>query len=229
MPETIRELKKSLEESLDDYLFSRQERREFRLLKSGLNLTNHQKRLLMSYAKDLAISKSDSKPSADLLEWLAHFYSIMNEVEEKKIAAPKVCFSPGIACREAICSQLRFAKNQIDICVFTISDDEITEEILAAHRRKKDIRIITDDEKAFDLGSDIDRIKRVGIKVLTDRSPVHMHHKFALIDNETVLTGSYNWTRSAATHNYENIVLMQDPAVSKAYEQEFDRLWKKLS
>jgi phosphatidylserine/phosphatidylglycerophosphate/cardiolipin synthase-like enzyme len=97
-----------------------------------------------------------------------------------------------------------------------------------AHRRGVDISIITDDDKSFDLGSDINRLDRMGLDVITDRSPVHMHHKFALFDEDTVLTGSYNWTRSAADHNYENIIVLKDPIVFAAYEREFKRLWKQL-
>jgi phosphatidylserine/phosphatidylglycerophosphate/cardiolipin synthase-like enzyme len=33
------------------------------------------------------------------------------------------------------------------------------------------------------------------------------HHKFALFDNARLLTGSYNWTRSAPEHNHENFVV----------------------
>lgn len=55
-----------------------------------------------------------------------------------------------------------------------------------------------------------------------------MHHKFAIIDNEAVLTGSYNWTRSAANYNHENILITHDRDTVLAYCQEFDKLWKEM-
>ena len=53
------------------------------------------------------------------------------------------------------------------------------------------------------------RLARSGIAVAFDSSPHHMHHKFAIFDLTRLLTGSYNWTRSAAESN----------------EEEFDILW----
>jgi phosphatidylserine/phosphatidylglycerophosphate/cardiolipin synthase-like enzyme len=53
-----------------------------------------------------------------------------------------------------------------------------------------------------------------------------MHHKFALFDRETLLTGSYNWTRSAGEVNQENLVVTSDAHLVAAFVQEFEQLWK---
>jgi len=52
-----------------------------------------------------------------------------------------------------------------------------------------------------------------------------MHHKFCLIDGQTLITGSYNWTFGASLHNQENIVVIQNDKTSfEQYRQEFQRL-----
>ena len=84
------------------------------------------------------------------------------------------------------------------------------------------MRIITDDAKADDLGSDIDRLGRPGIAVRVDRSPFHMHHKFAIVDGATLLTGSYNWTRGAARDNEENLIVTDEPRLVSAFASTFD-------
>jgi phosphatidylserine/phosphatidylglycerophosphate/cardiolipin synthase-like enzyme len=91
------------------------------------------------------------------------------------------------------------------------------------------IRIITDDEKVDDHGSDIKRLAAAGIEVRIDNSVNHMHHKFALFDNRRVLTGSYNWTRSAADDNQENILLTDDKRAVAAYRDEFEKLWAAMN
>ena len=53
----------------------------------------------------------------------------------------------------------------MDVCVFTITDDRISEAIVRAHQRKVAIRVISDNDKAFDPGSDIDRLRRLGVDV----------------------------------------------------------------
>ncbi|MGO9269343.1 MAG: phospholipase D-like domain-containing protein [Terriglobia bacterium] len=52
-----------------------------------------------------------------------------------------------------------------------------------------------------------------------------MHHKFALIDETIVLTGSYNWTDESEEDNYENLLILREPAVIAIYRLEFEKLW----
>jgi mitochondrial cardiolipin hydrolase len=90
------------------------------------------------------------------------------------------------------------------------------------------LRIITDNEKAFDEGSDIIRLRQAGVAVRVDQSPYHMHHKFAIFDHERLLTGSYNWTRGASEHNEENFVILGDRRLITAFNTTFERLWNRL-
>jgi phosphatidylserine/phosphatidylglycerophosphate/cardiolipin synthase-like enzyme len=137
----------------------------------------------------------------------------------------KVFFSPGDQCRDAIIHHLDNSLSSIKICVFTISDDRISDMILHRHARGMKIQIITDNDKCYDLGSDIEKLCKAGIEVRVDKTPYHMHHKFAIIDNKTVLTGSYNWTLSAARYNHENILVTSDKDVVSKFKGEFDKLW----
>jgi phosphatidylserine/phosphatidylglycerophosphate/cardiolipin synthase-like enzyme len=133
-------------------------------------------------------------------------------------------FSPGEECRQRIINTLNSAVRNIDICVFTISDDSITETIIERHGQGIPVRIISDNDKAFDRGSDLFRLRERGIEIRFDAGPAHMHHKFAVMD-ETLLTGSYNWTRSAAQRNYENILVTNERGLLKEFTKEFDQLW----
>lgn len=51
-----------------------------------------------------------------------------------------------------------------------------------------------------------------------------MHHKFCVIDNQTVITGSFNWSKKAETSNHENITISQDELLAKAFCQEFYKI-----
>ncbi|PIQ22873.1 MAG: endonuclease [Cytophagales bacterium CG18_big_fil_WC_8_21_14_2_50_42_9] len=141
----------------------------------------------------------------------------------------KAYFSPGDACLNAIISSINGAQSIIKICVFTISDDRITRAILQVHRRGIKIKILTDNEKLHDKGSDIRELAQAGVPVRIDNTSNHMHHKFALLDNQTVLTGSYNWTRSAAQYNHENLIISDDKTLAQDFGREFDRLWNEMT
>jgi phosphatidylserine/phosphatidylglycerophosphate/cardiolipin synthase-like enzyme len=90
------------------------------------------------------------------------------------------------------------------------------------------LRVLTDNDKAFDRGSDIEEIGRAGVPVKVDRTPFHMHHKFAIFDRTRLINGSYNWTRGAANDNMENLVDTADPALVAAFAAHFEQLWAKL-
>jgi mitochondrial cardiolipin hydrolase len=115
------------------------------------------------------------------------------------------------------------------VCVFTITDDRLADALLAAHRRGVAIRVLTDNDKAHDLGSDIERIAAAGVAVRIDRTPFHMHHKYAIFDGRRLLNGSYNWTRGAARDNQENVVVTDDPALVARFAAAFEALWGQLA
>lgn len=140
----------------------------------------------------------------------------------------RVYFSPHDDCVAAIQEFIRQARQTLDVCVFTVADNRLSDELLAAHRRGVRVRLLTDNEKLFDRGSDVRMLQEAGIAVHVDESRNHMHHKFALSDDGLVLTGSYNWTRSAAELNLENLLISPDPALIAAYATEFARLWAEL-
>ncbi len=146
-----------------------------------------------------------------------------------KSAEARVYFSPQDECVAAIQEFIREAHQTLDVCVFTVADNRLTDELLAAHRRGVRVRLLTDNDKLTDRGSDVRAIEAAGIPVRIDRTDNHMHHKFALADNHLVLTGSYNWTRSAAEYNLENLLISPDPALVSRYVGEFARLWAELA
>jgi phosphatidylserine/phosphatidylglycerophosphate/cardiolipin synthase-like enzyme len=52
-----------------------------------------------------------------------------------------------------------------------------------------------------------------------------MHHKFAILDQQSVLTGSYNWTLESENENHENLVILEEAPLVAAYAKEFEALW----
>ncbi|HXH50797.1 MAG TPA: phospholipase D-like domain-containing protein [Terriglobia bacterium] len=52
-----------------------------------------------------------------------------------------------------------------------------------------------------------------------------LHHKFAVLDRQIVLTGSYNWTVESEEQNFDHMLILRDPDLVLAYQQEFERLW----
>ena len=166
-----------------------------------------------------------------LLDWLEDVVKATRQAGQgaAKMGVAEAYFSPGEDCPRAIEGLLRHARRSADVCVFTITDDRLADALIDANRRGVAVRVITDNSKAEDLGSDVDRLERAGMPLRVDRSPFHMHHKFLVVDGQTLLTGSYNWTRGAARDNEENLIVTDEPRLVLAFAAAFDRLWAKLS
>lgn len=187
-------------------------------------------RQLRNRAFAMARAKTTDTAQHDLLQWVEGVVRALDTARTPSGALRQsACFSPGHDCRETIQSHLRAAKRSVDLCVFTISDDRISAEILAAHARGLRLRLLTDNEKEHDAGSDIARLRDGGINTVVDRTRAHMHHKFAIVDGAWLLNGSYNWTRSASEVNEENLVISNDPRLVAAFQAQFDALWGALS
>lgn len=56
-----------------------------------------------------------------------------------------------------------------------------------------------------------------------------MHHKFAIVDNDILITGSTNWTMSAFFGNFDHIIVTNQHSLVKPFIDEFNRLWKTFS
>lgn len=214
-----------LAETLEDRRLSRSERTALRKLVRDRGLDN---RALERFRRRAFVAADEAakggRPTGDILEWLEDTVrALLPQVEPPRAES---YFSPGETCLRAILASIRNARSSIDVCVFTITDDRISDALLDAHKGGAKVRIISDDDKSEDRGSDLDRFERAGIDTRTDRTEAHMHHKFAIFDRDTLLTGSYNWTRSAERANQENVVLTDDPRLTGDFQGCFDRLWR---
>jgi phosphatidylserine/phosphatidylglycerophosphate/cardiolipin synthase-like enzyme len=209
------------------------------------NVTTDQTRGLARHGAFEAAKAAVSDPNAaELIEWLEDVMRVLvPNVTPRGADAPRspatedlAFFAPGERCLQQITHRFNSCRRTADVCVFTITDDRITRAILDAHRRGVVVRIISDNEKCHDPGSDIHRLREAGIAVKLDdhRGPAepgitgHMHHKFAIFDGTRLVNGSYNWTRGAADMNFENLIDTADAKLIAAFAAEFTRLWDRF-
>jgi len=221
------DLIKLLTQSIEDDFLSKAERKSLKELIAERPIDEHQLNFLRSKIYELANEKVTPANYKFMVEWIKDANSALSATN-KPTSTSDAYFSPGDTCRNVIIQQIRSAVNQLQICVFTISDDMITDAIVTSHKRGTRIKIITDNDKSLDEGSDIEQLANAGIAVKMDRTPNHMHHKFMLVDGKALITGSYNWTRSAARFNHENILLTTEAGVIKSFVKEFDQLWQEM-
>lgn len=219
----MKDILNELEASIEDEYFSRSEKKSIRSMVAEFRPSDHDLSVLRSKVFDMANARINAENFSFIMQWVENACKAL--IVSVKEEGDEVYFSPGKSCRAAILNQIQTASNSLDICVFTISDDFIANALVLAYKRNLKVRIITDNDKTEDKGSDIDRFHKEGLDVKIDDTSHHMHHKFMVVDGKVAITGSYNWTRSAAKFNHENLLLTRDQAVVKAFKKEFEDLW----
>ncbi len=218
-------LDRQLRDSVQDLTLSTQEKTELREL--GNELPPDRIRFLRNRAFDIAREQMAANPaeSLPLLKWVEQIVRTLDVAVDVPDAQTSIYFSPGDACMQRLRSLCAGARQTMDICVFTISDDRLSDVILDAHKRGVQVRIISDNDKVYDDGNDIRRLHEAGIVVHVDHSQYHMHHKFALFDGKQLANGSFNWTRTATEYNDENLVVTNDRNLVRSFVQQFEVLW----
>ena len=223
------ELDQALRATLDDGRLSRAERQALSEVLQETPLDGAWLGQLRARAFALARERATEPRALEALTWVEELVKLLAHLAEPaSVAASQAYFSPGDACLKAVLGQLERSRKSADICVFTITDDRIARAILDAHARRVAVRIITDNDKQYDGGSDVARLRGAGIALKVDETEHHMHHKFAVLDGVTLLNGSYNWTRSAGAFNDENLVVTSEPKLVQAFLRQFNALWDRL-
>ncbi|NQZ57334.1 MAG: endonuclease [Lentisphaeraceae bacterium] len=230
MGKAMKEFDQILEKIFSDNKYSRSEKNALEHVIETKNFNERELALLRSQLFDSVREHFTKKEDRSIISCLENILkTLLPKPAPHTASAVETFFSPGNDCLKAIRTQIRQARSSIDICIFTISDDRISKEIISAWERGIKVRIVSDNDKQYDRGSDIKRLQQEGIPVVTDLTDNHMHHKFAIFDKCIVLCGSYNWTRSAAIYNNEDILVLDNPTSVAAFRGEFEKLWKEFN
>lgn len=219
-----RELDRIFQQTLHDRRLSRGERQALAALFAELDPGSEERAAFLGRAFEVAAGAMSRQADREVLHWLLAVTKTVTLTGAAGTA--EALFEPRQDCAARLRSLIADSAANIDVCVFTFTDNTLAAAILAAQDRGLSVRLITDDEKSLDPGSDVFRLRDAGIEVRFDGSVDHMHHKFAVFDRRTVVTGSYNWTRSAAENNHENLLITDQTHLVTAFRDEFEHLWE---
>lgn len=221
-------LDQTLREHVADLKLDDEERFELRELGTRIDAERmrYMRNRAFAMARDLVLAEPSN--AVAVLRWLEQVVKTLDLSMVTAAAGTTAYFTPGDSCLRKLRELCRGARRTIDVCVYTIADDRLSDELAQAHRRGIRVRIISDNDKRFDTGSDVTLLADKGIPVRLDDTPFHMHHKFALFDGEILANGSFNWTRSASSSNQENLVVARDAYLVRCFGGQFEELWAKF-
>ena len=131
-------------------------------------------------------------------------------------AAVAVCFEPEEDCIAFAVDAIDRAESQILVNAYTLTTGSgIVEALIQAKQRDVDVKLIADKTTPCERGSGIEPLAHAGVPIWIDRGVRIAHAKAMVIDRKVTLTGSTNWTASAA-RNSEDLNLIASEAVAAA-------------
>lgn len=133
-----------------------------------------------------------------------------------------VYFSPKGGCTEAIVSEINRAKSEILVQAYSFTSEKIAIALVDAHTRGVSIQIILDKSQVTARLSAAAFTSSNGIPTFIDRKHAIAHNKVMIIDNLTVITGSFNFTKAAEESNAENLLIVRSSALAQLYRDSWN-------
>lgn len=135
-------------------------------------------------------------------------------------------FSPDDGAADEIIAKIEQAEESIHFAAFSFTSDDIAAALIERANHGVEVSgILEHNQVKSNQGTEFDRLVAAGIEVRLDANRDHMHHKFFVIDEQIVITGSYNFSRSAEERNDENVLIIHDKDIAKTYIEEFNRIF----
>ena len=135
----------------------------------------------------------------------------------------QVYFSPGDSPTAEIIKTLDSAKKTIHVQAFSFTSAPIAAALKNAHDRGVAVKVILDKSQHSERYTSATFLKRAGIHVWIDRKHAIQHNKVMIVDSTIVITGSFNFTKSAEERNAENLLVINDSLIAKKYLGNWER------
>ena len=128
-----------------------------------------------------------------------------------------VYFSPRGGCTEAIIKKLDNAKVSVLVQAYSFTSAPIAKALLNAHKRGVKVEVILDKSQKTQKYSSATFLYNSGVPTKIDAQHAIAHNKVMVIDGETVITGSFKFTKAAEEKNAENLLVMHDKRLASVY------------
>ncbi|QCP55154.1 phospholipase D family protein [Trinickia violacea] len=161
--------------------------------------------------------------------------SLVDSHQAAASAAPQVevGFSPEGSAEQLVLRAIASAHKSVRVAAYSFTSAEVVRALVAAKRNGIDVAVLVDEKN--NLVEDRSGKARAALNLLVNAGiptrtigvyPIH-HDKYVVVDGETVETGSFNYSRAAASYNSENaLVIWHDPALAAQYLAHWQSRWE---
>lgn len=124
-------------------------------------------------------------------------------------------------------NNINTASKSVYVAIYSITKEDIADSIIEAKNRGLDVKIITDKINSQSKSEEaiLKKFQKANIPIKVENHAGLMHMKVCIINNSTVLTGSYNYTENATKENDENLLVIHNADLANQYITEFNSMW----
>ena len=157
------------------------------------------------------------------------FHNSKEKLNKNNSELIQVYFSPkDNPINTAIIPIIKNAKKYIYIPTFFITDTKLVNELILAHKRGVEVKIIADALNASNRSSKQKILREAGVLLKTENYAGKMHAKTIIVDDKFVIIGSMNFSNTANTKNDENLIVINSPKAATFYKTYFLYQWNKI-
>lgn len=142
-----------------------------------------------------------------------------------KEGTASVCFTPNKQCKMQIIGEINKAKDSILVQAYSFTDRDIAQALVRAAKNGVKVQVLLDKSNRNDKRSAKDLIIQNNLLLRFDSPSGIAHNKILIIDNQTVVTGSYNYSAAAHSRNTENLLILHSPNLAKEYIKNWLKRW----
>lgn len=129
-----------------------------------------------------------------------------------------LCFSPRGGCTQLIVDTLSSAQSTVLVQAYSFTSEPIAQALVEVHTRGVDVEVILDKSQRTEDNTRAKLLMDAGIPVRIDAAHAIAHNKVMIIDQDTVITGSFNFTKGAEERNAENLLVIHDKTLAAKYD-----------
>lgn len=136
-----------------------------------------------------------------------------------------VYFSPSNNVALAIVKAIDASEREVLVQAYGFTHNDIAQALVRAHQRGVIVRVLLDKKSEVSNRYVIGMLNKAQIELREDGKHAIAHNKVMVIDQTIVITGSFNFTNSAATRNAENFLVLKSPILANQYRQQWQNHW----
>lgn len=134
-----------------------------------------------------------------------------------------VYFSPRGGAENAVVAEVGRATETVSVLAYSFTSPAIVSALIEAHKRGVKVTLVLDKSQRSDQRSGTEEVVQAGILTYIDSRHAIAHNKVMVIDGHKVITGSFNFTKSAEERNAENLLIIESAELARLYQQEWDK------